>query len=70
MSSNFFYNAYLNYFKIYKNISNDTTDNTKNQIIGYYDIEKNIWYHAWAIYNTESKINNIYSKSIKNISNF
>jgi len=61
--SNFFYNAYLNYLKL-----DDITDynvNTNNnlQIIGYYDIEKNLWFNAWAIYlepTKENKSINIY----------
>ena len=60
MSSNFFYNAYLNYFKL----ESSYEDNLKiQQTIGYYDIEKSIWFNAWSIYNLESEKIDIHKKS-------
>lgn len=64
MSSNFFYNAYFNYLKleVVKEDSLFYTD-PKTQIIGYYDMDKCIWYNAWSIYNLDTTRNDIYKKS-------
>ena len=61
--SNFFYNAYLNFLKLDHITDYDVTTNNNIQIIGYYDMEKNLWFNAWAIYlepTKENKSNNIY----------
>jgi hypothetical protein len=50
MSGNFFYNALLNFYKIEKSKDQNFFDDLNTQKIGYYDTEKKIWYHAWAIY--------------------
>jgi hypothetical protein len=55
--SNFFYNAYLNYLKLDTFIITENNLNTNIQIIGYYDIEKKLWFNAWAIYNHTPKYN-------------
>ena len=64
MSSNFFYNAYFNYLKleVVKEDSLFYTD-PKTQIIGYYDMDKRIWYNAWSIYNLDTTHNDTYKKS-------
>ena len=49
--SNFFYNAYLNYLKLEPSTVADSDDIDNVQIIGYYDMEKHLWFNAWAIYN-------------------
>jgi len=53
MSDNFFYNAYLNFLRL----DRSTNDNLE-QIIGYFDVEKKIWYNGWAIYSIDNKYDN------------
>jgi hypothetical protein len=57
--SNFFYNAYLNYLKldILTGYVDEVIGNSNIQTIGYYDLEKNLWFNAWAIYNETPKDN-------------
>jgi hypothetical protein len=65
--SNFFYNAYLNYLKLDTfTITTDYKLDTNIQIIGYYDIEKKLWFNAWAMYHEtpkDNKRNDLHKKS-------
>jgi len=62
MSSDFFYNSLLNYYKIDTKNTIKSIDDPNIQIIGYYDTEKKIWFHAWSVYNDTSEIDK-YKKS-------
>lgn len=69
--SNFFYNAYLNFLKLdtlsgLESKLDETMNKSNIQIIGYYDIEKNLWFNAWAIYHEtakDNKRNDLHKKS-------
>lgn len=63
MSSNFFYNAYLNYLKLEVVKDNKFDNDPRAQTIGYFDMDKKLWYNAWSIYNLDTNRNNIYKKS-------
>jgi len=64
MSSNFFYNAYLNYLKLDISTNADNR-NIATQTIGYFDVEKKIWYNGWAMYSIDKDTNknDIHKKS-------
>ena len=65
MNNNFFYNAYINLFKIepLSGNKNILIKNLNFQFIGWFDITNHIWYHGWAIFNTNPKYNIKYKKS-------
>ncbi len=54
MSGNFFYNALINFYKIKMSTDKISLDDPSIQKIGYYDIEKKLWYHGWTIYGLAS----------------
>jgi len=63
MSSNFLYNAYINYLKIYNESKKTNLDNIENyHIIGIYDSNLNIWYNGWSLY-VNPIHSNLYKKS-------
>lgn len=68
MNNNFLYNSYINFIKILNNSTSDFLDdknipNKHYQIIGLYDITDKIWYHGWAIYNSDKQNYYRYNKS-------
>ena len=69
MTSNFFYNSYIYYNKLYNksNKSNLSIDDSYH-IIGVHDMNQNLWFNAWALteFNVDKKKQMNKSKELLN----
>ena len=59
--NNFLYNAYINFYKLptTSNVFSETSQNNleSSQMIGIFDNNKKIWFHAWSMYDIKININ-------------